>query len=159
MFTRKRIVVSLMCLLAVLSIIGCDSRPQHGPNEEAVRSNVQLVLLNLIEWAKQNGGLYPEQLSADLLKDVQNEAIKNPYSGKDAFPVAFGSGPDSFGNLCYIPIHDGLEVSGYILLGFGNDPAGGEDVDGDGTPDNVVAHVYSGNITEESMMSHLRELQ
>ena len=159
MFASNRVVMFLMALLAGACLAACSKGGELSPEDAAVAGNVRLVFYNLTEWAKQNGGLYPEQLNADMLKDAQNETIKNPYTKSDVFPVAFGSAEAGFGNLCYVPIHDGIDVTGYILLGFGNDLQGGEDVDGDGAADNVVIHIFPGNVTEEQMQSVMKELR
>lgn len=145
-------------LLAVL-LASCDSGKSGDPQQTEVMHNTTMVMNNLTEWAKTNGGLYPEQLSSELLKDFQNEALLNPYTGSELIPVAYGSDPAVFGNICYISVHEGMEVHDYILMGFGNTPGSGEDVDGDGTGDNVVSMITSTGYGKDEAVKFIREMQ
>jgi hypothetical protein len=145
--------------LLLVSLASCNSGQGNDPQQEAVRHNTTMVMNNLTEWAKANGGLYPEQLTSELLKDFQNEALLNPYSGSELIPVAFLRDPAVFGNICYIPVHEGMEVPNYILLGFGNTPEGWEDVDGDGTGDNVAAMITSTGLGKAEAVKYIHDMQ
>ena len=76
---------------------------------------------------------------------VERGFYPNPYtsSGLDRFnarQVPFGWTVDAVGNFTYLKQYDYYgEVTGFVLISWGPDPAAGLDVDGDGSPDGALA--------------------
>ncbi len=150
----------LILLLAVLMLSACNQAPAENPDDAVVRSNVHCVEVNLVTWARQNGGLYPASLTSDLLRDEHNDVLYNPYWFEvQAHPVAFTAGKARNGHISYIPVYDGYEIKDYILLGFGNDSNAGEDVDGDGKPDNVIQVSTSSGIEPGEIAAIISEMK
>lgn len=150
----------LFCLsvMAVL-LSACPGPPATAPEAGKLERNLDIVSGNLTDWARGNGGLYPEILTPELLLDGQREPLVNPYDETEVHPVAFTAGEGRAGNICYIAVHDGYDVKGYILLGFGNTPDSGQDVDGDGKPDGVVAFSTSPGVTMEQAAALISEMK
>ncbi|MCB1186709.1 hypothetical protein KDL29_06020 [bacterium] len=146
-----------MAMLALLA--GCNQPAADSLADMELKAHIATIEQNLLDWARQNGGLYPETLNADLMKDGQNMALINPYDRTEMHPVAFTAGELAAGNVCYIAVHDGYEVKDYILLGFGEDMAAGQDMDGDGKPDGVIEVRRSSGVSAEKMRSMIEEMK
>ncbi|MEZ5339673.1 MAG: hypothetical protein R3F46_15605 [bacterium] len=149
----------MLIAAAGLLLNGCQQQAAGNPADAELQAAVLLIEQNLLDWARQNGGLYPEMLGPELLKDAQNKALLNPYDGTEMHPVAFTAGELAAGNICYIAVHEGAEVQEYVLLGFGEDMAGGQDVDGDGKGDGVIELKRSSGVSEERMRELIAEMK
>lgn len=105
-------------------------------------------IVNALEaYAAAHGG-YPQHINQLLMEPGQLALpafYPNPWTSpsideRDALELPYGWTPLHPGNFSYLQYYaeDG-SVRGYILLGWGADPAGGMDISGDGAPDGVVS--------------------
>ncbi|MCH7472935.1 hypothetical protein IIA79_08300 [bacterium] len=124
--------------------------------EAEVKVNLHSIQLALERYATDSpGNVYPLTIRGGDAIQGEDELSNNGYM--PSYPVnpisedsakmhniAFGD-PDFEGNFTYIPVESNGLVKGYYLFGYGFGENDGEDVNGDGKPDHVIAVLSSGS--------------
>jgi hypothetical protein len=158
-----------------------DEKQQQEEAEIQLKSEMHNLQLAVERWSVDHelsdadrerswGNNYPKSLSQLLQEHCCSEhSNSKPYSAVGFYPNPFSAGSaselnamqvplgwteDAVGNFSYITQYNELgNVCAYVMIAWGADPTGGNDIDGDGESDGTVLIVAGGEPLDESGMA------
>jgi len=125
----------LLLLLAIISMGGCGrdggpvdmSKPDPAaPDASEVVANCAALQAAVEQFARENDGVYPDNVDADtslagntVIELLPEGGFENPFTGSVSPPV--NGAADSPGEVGYIPVAEEEWNVGYVVTGFGAD--------------------------------------
>ena len=145
-----------MSILILVILTGCPVTSGHDMREAEVETSLRAIQVDVERWALDHENMYPQDINVVVISGIAENFPSNPISEGEMIPIEFGSEPFE-GNFTYVPVSVEGDIKGYYLIGYGLSANDGDDIDGDGTGDHVVA-VLKGWNGDESDIPPLEDL-